>query len=47
MKYLMVAVLVLISAPAFADGFVCQTRNGDLNVKLYNKIGRASCRERV
>jgi hypothetical protein len=36
MKNLMVVALILISAPAFADGFVCQTRNGDLNVKAYN-----------
>lgn len=36
MKNLMVVALVLISAPAFADGFVCQTRNSDLNVQVYN-----------
>jgi hypothetical protein len=36
MKNLMVATLLLISAPAFADGFVCQTSNGDLDIKVYN-----------
>jgi hypothetical protein len=36
MKHIIVTALVLISTSAFADGFVCQTRNGDLDVKVYN-----------
>jgi hypothetical protein len=38
MKKLMVVALVLGAASsAFADGFVCQTRNGSLTIKAYNK----------
>ena len=36
MKKVLVIVLALASTSAFADGFVCQTRNNSLTVKAYN-----------
>jgi hypothetical protein len=33
---ILVLALATLSAPAFADGFTCQTNDGTVNVKIYN-----------
>lgn len=38
MKYLVISIMAIMSASAaHADGFVCQTGDGDLTVKAFNK----------
>jgi hypothetical protein len=36
MKALLVLVAMVLSQNAMADGFVCQTEEGDLNIQVYN-----------
>lgn len=38
MKALLVVVAMVLSQNAMADGFVCQTEDGDLNIKIYNNV---------
>jgi hypothetical protein len=38
MKKLVLLVAMIVSQNAMADGFVCQTEEGDLNVKIYNHV---------
>jgi len=38
MKAFIVIAAILASSAAKADGFVCQTVEGDLNVKVYNQV---------
>lgn len=38
MKKLMVLVAMLASQTVWADGFICQTEEGDLNVKIFNNV---------
>ena len=35
-KLMIIATMIAATSSAFADGFVCQSRNGDLNVTVYN-----------
>ena len=35
-KTMVVAMMIAATSSAFADGFVCQSRNSDLNVTVYN-----------
>ena len=37
MKTFVTMISMMVAAPAMADGFVCTTLSGDLNVKLYNQ----------
>ncbi len=37
MKTLLALLTVLVSSQSFADGFVCETYNSDLRIKVYNK----------
>jgi hypothetical protein len=36
MKYIVMLALTLVASQAKADGFVCETTEGDLTVKVYN-----------
>ncbi len=38
MKNFVVVLMGLVASSAYADGFVCQTPQGDLNVKVYNHV---------
>ncbi len=38
MKNLMIVLAALISTSAFADGFVCQSNDGELKVKAYHHV---------
>lgn len=37
MKNLLAALAMIVSQQALADGFLCQTVDGDLNIKIYNQ----------
>jgi hypothetical protein len=38
MKKLLTAIAMIASQQAMADGFLCQTVSGDLNIKIYNHV---------